>query len=91
VGVWWVPIVLAAWFLVAIAAALCIGPVLRRSSEAREALDQQLRDMPDGHESSQDERRSSSASLSLRVPPPSDGTNPYTLKRNSTTSPSRMT
>jgi hypothetical protein len=75
VGLWWVPIGLAAWFGVAVVAALFIGPALRRSSEAREALERQLTDMP----------------VSLRVPPPSDGADPYTLKRNSTTSPSRMT
>ena len=37
---WWVPIGLAAWFLVAIAIALCLGPVLRRSSQAREIPDE---------------------------------------------------
>jgi flagellar biosynthesis/type III secretory pathway M-ring protein FliF/YscJ len=106
VGVWWVPIVLAAWFVVAVVAALGIGPVLRRGSEARKALDQQLRDLSDGHELSQDDRQASPESSSTgasdgkpprarsespQVPPPSDGTDPYTLKRNSTTSPSRMT
>ena len=41
---WWVPIGLAAWFLVAIGVGLLIGPVLRRSSQARESLDQELLD-----------------------------------------------
>lgn len=41
---WWVPIGLAAWFLVAIGAGMLIGPVLRRSSQARESLDQELLD-----------------------------------------------
>jgi hypothetical protein len=101
-----VPIGLAAWFGVAVVAALCVGPALRRGSEARKALDQQLKDMPDGYEPFQDEQqavpapRGTGASggqpsrgrpVSLRVPPPSDGAEPYTLKRNSTTSPSRMT
>lgn len=36
---WWIPIGLAAWFLVALAVALLIGPVLRRSSRERERLD----------------------------------------------------
>jgi hypothetical protein len=63
---WWVPIGLAAWCVVAVVLALCIGPVLRRASQARESLDRQLME-------------------------PSDGDDPYTLKRNSTTSPSRMT
>ena len=40
---WWVPIGLAAWFGVALAVGLLLGPVLRRSSQAREALDTQLR------------------------------------------------
>ena len=39
---WWVPIGLAAWCLVAVVLALCIGPVLRRASQARESLDRQL-------------------------------------------------
>ena len=45
---WWVPIGLAAWFLVAIAVGLCVGPVLRRSREAWEALAHQLAES-DGH------------------------------------------
>jgi hypothetical protein len=64
---WWVPIGLAAWCLVAIVLALCIGPVLRRASQARESLDRQLMEIP------------------------GEDDDPYTLKRNSTTSPSRMT
>ena len=43
---WWVLIGLAAWFLVALGIALFIGPVLRRSSQAWEALDQQLGEIP---------------------------------------------
>jgi hypothetical protein len=43
---WWVPIGLAAWFLVAVATALCLGPVLRRSSQAREASGQHV-EVPD--------------------------------------------
>ncbi len=96
---WWVPIGLAAWFGVAIVAALCIGPVLRRSSEARQALDQQLRDLPGEYGTSQDEPQAPAASrgagprgayaprarsAGMRVPPPSDGAGSYTLKRNST-------
>jgi hypothetical protein len=106
VGLWWVPIGLAAWFGVAVAAALFIGPALRRGSEARKALEQQLNDMPDGYEPSQDEQQvfpaprgrgasdsqpSRGRPVSPQVPSPSDGVDPYTLKRNSTTSPSRMT
>jgi hypothetical protein len=62
---WWVPIGLAAWCLVAVVMALCIGRVLRRASQVRESLDRQVMEL-------------------------SDGDDPYTLKRNSTTSPSRM-
>jgi hypothetical protein len=39
---WWVPIGLAAWFLVSLAVGLCLGPFLRRSAEAREALERQF-------------------------------------------------
>lgn len=57
---WWVPIGLAAWFLVALAIALCLGPVLRRSSQAREALDQPLGETPDEpHEPPGDQRQAS--------------------------------
>lgn len=97
-GLWWVPIGLAAWLLVAIVAALCIGPVLRRSSEARKALDQQLRDRSGAPEPSQDEwptvpaSRSAGASgaepsvrpAGLQVPPPSDGADASTSKRSPT-------
>jgi hypothetical protein len=38
---WWVPIGLVAWFLVAVAVGLCLGPVLRRSAAAREAVEHQ--------------------------------------------------
>ena len=43
---WWVLIGVAAWFLVALGIAVCIGPVLRRSSQAWEAIDQQLGEIP---------------------------------------------
>ena len=43
---WWVLIGLAAWFLVALGIAVYIGPVLRRSSQAWEAIDQQLGEIP---------------------------------------------
>ena len=58
---WWVPIGLAAWCLVAVVMALCIGRVLRRASQVRESLGRQLTEQ-------------------------SDEDDPYTLKRNSTTS-----
>jgi len=37
---WWIPIGLVAWFAVATAVALLLGPVLRSCSQAREAQDQ---------------------------------------------------
>jgi hypothetical protein len=44
---WWVPIGLAAWCLVAVVMALCIGRVLRRASQARESVDRQLMELSD--------------------------------------------
>ena len=41
---WWVPIGLAAWCLVGVVMALCIGRVLRRATQARESLDRRLMD-----------------------------------------------
>ena len=53
---WWVPIGLAAWFLVGFTIAFCLGPVLRRASQVREAPDQQLGEKPDEpHDSPGDE------------------------------------
>jgi hypothetical protein len=54
---WWVPIGMAAWFLVALAIALCLGPVLRRSSQAREAPDQLPEIADERREPPPDERR----------------------------------
>ena len=45
---WWVPIGLAAWCLVAVAMALCIGRILTRASQVRESLDRQLMEQADG-------------------------------------------
>ena len=52
---WWVPIGLAAWFLVAIVASLLIGPVLRRSSQAQRFAGRE----PGTGEPPQDERQAS--------------------------------
>jgi hypothetical protein len=43
---WWIPIGLVAWFAVAAAVALSLGPVLRSCSQAREALDQHSAEIP---------------------------------------------
>jgi hypothetical protein len=45
---WWIPIGLAAWFLVAVVMALCIGAVLRRAAQARESLDRQVMETSGG-------------------------------------------
>ena len=47
---WWVPIGLAAWFGVALAVGLLLGPVLRHSSRTREALDAQMGETPSGRD-----------------------------------------
>jgi hypothetical protein len=39
-SLWWVPAGIAAWFLIAVVAGLCIGPVIGRCSQTREATDQ---------------------------------------------------
>jgi len=36
---WWVPVGLAAWLGVSLTVALLLAPVLKRSTQAREALD----------------------------------------------------
>ncbi len=36
---WWVPIGLVAWIGVSLAVGLLLGPVFKRSAQAREALD----------------------------------------------------
>jgi Kef-type K+ transport system membrane component KefB len=56
---WWVLIGLAAWFLVAILAGLLIGPVLRRSSQARESSSQLPEETSAEHGPPQDERQAS--------------------------------
>ena len=56
---WWVPIGLAAWFVVALAIALWLGPILRRSSQAREGPGQQLGQIPDEPHGNQDKRQAS--------------------------------
>ena len=59
---WWVPIGLAAWFLVAIVVALLIGPVLKRSARSARSQDS-LRPEPeetsDEGKPSEDERQAS--------------------------------
>ena len=40
---WWVPTGLVAWFAVSVAVGLWLGPVLRRCSQAREALELEAR------------------------------------------------
>jgi len=47
---WWVPIGLAAWCGVSLVVGLWLGPVLRRSSQARDALDAQAGEPPSVHQ-----------------------------------------
>jgi hypothetical protein len=56
---WWVPIGLAAWFLVAIVASLLIGPVLRRSSQTWQTLSQVSEETSDDGKPPQDQRQAS--------------------------------
>lgn len=56
---WWVPIGLAAWFLVAIVASLLIGPVLRRFSQARETLSWEPEETSDDGKPPQAQRQAS--------------------------------
>ncbi len=56
---WWVPIGLAAWVLVSLAVGLCVGPVLRRSAEAWEALERQFANLDMHHQPPRDERQAS--------------------------------
>jgi membrane protein YdbS with pleckstrin-like domain len=46
-SLWWIPAGIAAWFLVAVVVALCIGPVLGRCSQAREAVSPQWMRVPE--------------------------------------------
>jgi hypothetical protein len=48
---WWVPIGLAAWFVIAAMMALWIGSVLGRAARTRESLDRQRGQTPGEHES----------------------------------------
>lgn len=56
---WWVPIGLAAWLLVGLAVGLCLGPVLRRSSQAWDAQDRLFAKLDVQHQPPLDERQAS--------------------------------
>lgn len=45
-GLLWIPVGIAAWFLVSVVIGLCIGPVLKNCSLARESADQQRDERP---------------------------------------------
>jgi hypothetical protein len=57
---WWLPIGLVAWFALAVAVGLWLGPVLRRGSQAREALDRQAVQQPAKRTESPRDRRQAS-------------------------------
>jgi hypothetical protein len=47
---WWVLIGFAAWFIVSLAVGRWLGPALRRSSQAREAIEAQMGEIPAGRD-----------------------------------------
>jgi hypothetical protein len=55
-SLWWIPAGIAAWFLIAIVVGLCIGPVLGRCSQAREAAGQQRMRAPDARKPARTDR-----------------------------------
>jgi hypothetical protein len=55
-SLWWIPAGIAAWFLIAIVVGLCIGPVLGRCSQAREAASQQWMRAPDARKPARTDR-----------------------------------
>src|ERR1700759_1485765 len=50
-SLWWIPTGVAAWFLIAAAAAMYIGPLLGRCSQARADADRQWTKAPDARSS----------------------------------------
>jgi hypothetical protein len=54
---WWIPVGLVAWFLVAALIGLRIGAVLKRCSEVRESVDQQWGEASGANEPRRDERQ----------------------------------
>jgi hypothetical protein len=56
-GLWWVPVGIAAWFVVSVVVALGIGQGLRHCSQVRKAIDQQGVKAPGPREPSWDERQ----------------------------------
>jgi hypothetical protein len=58
-GLWWIPIGIAAWFLVAVVVGLCIGAVLSHGSRVRDSAAQHWGEAADGHEPRWNERQAS--------------------------------
>jgi hypothetical protein len=58
-SLWWIPAGIAAWFLVAVVVALCIGPVLGRRSQVPEAAGQQWVKVPDTRKPAWNDRQAS--------------------------------
>jgi hypothetical protein len=56
---WWIPVGIVAWILVAVVIGLRIGAVLRRCSEVRESVDKQWGEASGAHEPRRDERQAS--------------------------------
>lgn len=62
-GLWWVPVGIAAWFVVSVVVALGTGQVLRHCSKVQETMDQQWVKAPAPREPSWDERQVSPGQL----------------------------
>jgi hypothetical protein len=56
-GLWWVPVGIAAWFVVSVLVALGIGRVLRHCSQVKKTVDRQWVKVPGPREPSWDKRQ----------------------------------
>jgi hypothetical protein len=63
-SLWWIPAGIAAWFLIAIVVGLCIGPVLGRRLQGREAAGQQWMRAPEARKPARKDRQVSPGWLS---------------------------
>ena len=71
---WWVLIGFAAWFIVSLAVGRWLGPALRRSSQAREAIEAQMGETPPRREGPpEDEQPPQNGQQPQDGQPPQDG------------------
>jgi hypothetical protein len=66
-SLWLIPVGIAAWFLVAIVVGLCVGPLLGRCSQAREAAAQPWTRASGAHEPTWQDRQVSPGLLGAGV------------------------